>query len=198
MLSQLDKTFDDSSKLFARASKDAFIDPTQILLDSGLAEDMIVADLGCGSGFMSFAASKIVGRKGLVYAVDIRPDVLGHIESQIRVFGQRNVTTVAADLMKVGSTQIPEKSVDVAVLAKILYQLPEPGPAFEEAHRILKPGGKVLVLEWIKEGRVFGPSEKKSISGGEMKKMVRDADFLIESELGNDAYHYAFLLKEKV
>jgi ubiquinone/menaquinone biosynthesis C-methylase UbiE len=190
-LSDVNELFDDSQ------SKTDFIDPTEILLESGLAEDMIVADLGCGSGFMSFAASKIVGNGGVVYAVDIRRDVLGHVESQVRVFGQRNVTTVEADLMEVGSTGIAENSVDIVVLAKIVYQLPSPGPAFEEAHRILKPGGKVLILEWIKEGREFGPSKKKAISADEMKKIVRESDFLIEKELGNDDYHYAFLLKER-
>lgn len=194
---QLEDSLSDVNELFEEKAKSEFIDPTNILIQSGLTEDMVVADLGCGSGFMSFAASKIVGNRGVVYAVDIRRDVLGHIESQVRVFGQRNVATIEADLMEIGSTGIPEKSVDIVVLAKIVYQLPSPGPVFEEAHRILKPGGRVLLLEWIKEGREFGPSKKKAISADEMKKIVRDGDFLIEKELGNDNYHYAFLLKEQ-
>lgn len=197
MNSPLEDNLSNVNEVFEDLGKDRFIDPVDILKKSGLEDGMVAADLGAGSGFLSFAASKIVGDTGVVYAVDIRRDVLGHIESQIRVFGQRNVTTIEADLMHVASTGIPEHSVDVVILAKILYQLPDPAPALEEAHRILKPGGKVLVLEWIKEGREFGPSSKKAISVDEMKQVVREADFVIERELGNDLYHYAFLLKER-
>ncbi|MBU1118533.1 methyltransferase domain-containing protein [Patescibacteria group bacterium] len=174
--------------------KRQFLDMGAVYKEAGLTPGMIVADLGCGSGFLSFKAARIVGDNGLVYAVDVRRDVLGHIEDQKQDFGIRNLKTVLADLSVQGSTEIPEKSVDLVLLAKIIYQVSNTDMLFDEARRILKPEGKVLVIEWKKEKQPFGPPEEKRVSYADIKKIVRNVGFVIEKDIDAEPYHYGVLL----
>lgn len=173
-----------------------FISPKQFLKDAGLSVGMVMADLGAGSGFFSFAGAELVGDNGEVYAVDVRPEILGHIESQKNVFGKRNVLTIEADLRTPGSTGILDDSVDFVLLAKVLHDVEDVTPVFNEAHRILKEGGKAVVLEWVKEKTFAGMSAERLISHDEMKELVRSHNFVVEEEVAADDYHYAFILKE--
>lgn len=173
-----------------------FISPKTFLQEAGVAADMVVADLGCGSGFFSFAAAELVGDRGEVYAVDIRADILGHIESQKNVFGKRNVLTIQADLASPGSTGILDDSVDFVLLAKILHDVEDMTPVFNEAHRILKEGGKAVVLEWLAEKTFPGLNSDQLVSFDEMKELVKSHNFVIEDEIATDDFHYAFIMKE--
>ena len=79
----------------------ALLDAEKILTRLGIAEGMIVADLGCGGGGHFVApASRLVGRTGHVYAVDIQKAVLHTVESKLRLQHVTNVDLVWSDLEK--------------------------------------------------------------------------------------------------
>ena len=62
-----------------------FLNPAQIIKQIDLEPGAQVGDLGCGTGYMSFAASSVIGEKGQIYAVDIQKPVLSQVQKEVQV-----------------------------------------------------------------------------------------------------------------
>jgi len=130
------------------ASGDKLLNPEKLMKAVGVAEGMSCADLGCGSaGFFVLQAGEMVGKQGHVYAVDILKSVLESIDSKARLEGLDNVTPVWSDLERVGAAKIPEASLDGVFLISTIHQAHQPANMLKEAKRLLKPGGKLLLVE---------------------------------------------------
>ena len=125
------------------------------LLNTGLIlekiqvkEKMRVADLGCGSHcHFVFPISKIVGRYGTVYAVDILKDVLGNVQKQANVESLKNIKTVWTDLEIFGATKIESNSLDLVLLVNTLYQSKKQSEIIREAARLLKKDGELFIAD---------------------------------------------------
>ena len=111
-----------------------------------------VADLACGEGYLTLEAAAWARR---VIAIDCDPDVLRRARALARRRGIANVTWKRGDIARL---PIEEATIDVALLSQALHQIVEPNRAVAEAVRILRPGGRLLVLElrphdqaWVKQ-----------------------------------------------
>jgi SAM-dependent methyltransferase len=100
-----------------------------------------VADLGCGEGYLSIEAAGWARR---VIAVDRSKDVLARAKALAARRKVRNITWKRGELDRL---PIEDASVDVALLSQALHHATHPEAALTEARRILRPGGRVLVLE---------------------------------------------------
>lgn len=110
-----------------------------------------VADLGCGEGYLSIEAARWAKR---VVAVDRSADVLARAKELAARRRVRNITWKRGEIERV---PLPDGSVDLAVLSQALHHASEPAVALAEAVRIVRPGGRVLVLDlrsheeqWVK------------------------------------------------
>jgi len=134
------------------------IDARSLLEKAGIGEKMKIADLGCGRrGYFTLQAAKLVGDQGMVYAVDILRDSLEDVKSLANLFGIPNIKTVWADLEVLNSTQIPDALIDLVMLNNVLWQTEKDELIIQEAIRILRKGGKLLVTDWKKIKTPFGP-----------------------------------------
>ncbi|MGH9163163.1 MAG: metalloregulator ArsR/SmtB family transcription factor [Vicinamibacteraceae bacterium] len=113
---------------------------------------LVVADLGCGEGYLTVETARWAKR---VIAVDRSQTVLQRARALARKRGVRNVTWRQGEIERV---PVGDGEVDVVLLSQALHHAAEPARALREAHRILKPGGCVLLLElrghdqtWVKE-----------------------------------------------
>lgn len=100
-----------------------------------------VADLGCGEGYLTIEAARWANR---VVAIDRSPDVLARGKELARRRGVKNITWKRGELQK---APIDDASMDLVLLSQALHHADEPGAALTEAHRILRPGGRVLLLD---------------------------------------------------
>ena len=100
-----------------------------------------VADLGCGEGYLTIEAARWAKR---VTAIDRSPDVLKRGKELARRRGVSNITWKRGELQK---APIDDESMDLVLLSQALHHADEPGAALKEAHRILRPGGRVLLLD---------------------------------------------------
>jgi ArsR family transcriptional regulator len=110
-----------------------------------------VADLGCGEGYLSIEAARWARQ---VVAVDRSPDVLARAKE---LAARRRVKNITWKRGEIEHVPLPDASVDVAVLSQALHHASQPAVALAEAARIVKPGGRVLVLDlrtheelWVK------------------------------------------------
>lgn len=173
-----------------------FLNPKKILSQTGIAEDMKVIDLGCGSGYMAFEAARMVGPSGIVYAVDIQKPVLSSLRSNISFYGLRNVKPVWADIEKPGSCGIEDNSLDMVLLVMNLYQAKEHNNIFADAYKMLKPNGKILIVDWKREAIPIGPDVKFRISYGVARKMAQNVGFKYLGDVETDPYHFGILFKK--
>ncbi len=169
-----------------------FLNPMELLRQLGLLAGVKIADLGCGTGYIVLPTAKMVGAQGRVYAVDIRRSMLQQITVKAQERGLFNIQPVWADLTIPGSTKIPDNSVDAAFLVNVLFQLPKREPAVLEAQRIVRPGGKVVVVDWNDKPVSFGPAEDQRVTEEQIQGMF-GKDFTFEKPLAVGAYHFGFV-----
>jgi predicted methyltransferase len=168
-----------------------FMEPEKVLFLAGLSIGQTFADLGSGSGFYTLAASKIVGERGTVYSVDILESALDHVSAEARLKNARNIKTMACDLeQKKACSQILDGSVDMVLLANITHQIKNRTNLFEEAYRMLKSGGKLLVIEWNDQPGPIGPVAADRIAQAEVESAAKSATFKPAGNLRADIYHY--------
>lgn len=169
-----------------------FLNPDSLVAQVALPFGSNVADLGCGSGFYTVAASRVVGPGGRVYAVDIQDGKLSFTQSAAHLAGLANVTTIKANLTST-VTEIPGLSCDLVVLASILHEITDRKPLLANSYRLLKTGGKLLVVEWKKEVTPFGPELSARLDPSVIEQELVLSGFRKTQDLIADSYHYAML-----
>lgn len=108
-----------------------------------------VADFGVGrTAHLAFPAARLVGEDGVVYAVDIHPDALAMIDGHRKLHAQNNLETVWGDIERVGGVAIPSSTLDVIFLVNTLWQARNHVGIANEALRLLRPGGRIVVVDW--------------------------------------------------
>lgn len=183
------------TKPIRRPSPIRFLNPDNIFSQLDIEEKMTIADLGCGSGFMTIKAAQLVGENGTVYAVDIQKGVISEINSKIKLFNLRNIKPIWANLENVGSTEISESSVDLSLLVHILHQSKIRPEVIKEAKRITKPKGKILVVDWQKGKTMLGTPEKTRASKETLLKEAEAQGLRFLKDIKTDPSHYGFLME---
>jgi len=174
-----------------------FLKPQEVLASLNVIEGMKVADLGCGNlGYFIIPLAKLVGKEGVAYALDIQKSVLDGVKSRAKLEGITNLETVWANLEKAGSIQIPAGSLDIALLINVLFQNKDRKAIIKEAARLLKKGGKLLIIDWKKTGIPFGPAVQLRVDFSEIKKMSAELglNLIEEKEFGD--YFWGLILQK--
>jgi ubiquinone/menaquinone biosynthesis C-methylase UbiE len=107
-------------------------------------EASVVADIGAGSGFYTFRIAKRVP-KGKVYAVEIQDSAIKYLKEKSEELGFDNVITVKGSEK---SPQLPENSIDLAIMVDVYHELLYPHEVLQEIKKSLKPDGKLLLIEY--------------------------------------------------
>lgn len=163
------------------------LNPEQILRNQAkLGAGMKVADFGCGNGFFTFTAARLVGEKGLVYAVDVQKTCLGTIASESRRHRLNNVKTVWSNLEVFGATNIPAESVDVGLVIHTLYLVDQVNDFLREVARLIKPGGLLIVIDWQPNAKgAGGPKTENRTSEEQVRSAAGAIPVLQETEFFN-------------
>ena len=121
--------------------------PDRVIKQMKLKPTDVVADIGAGTGYFSFRLNRVVSQ-GKVYAVDIQPEMLAIIEQRKKTLGVDNVATV---LGTETDTKLPAQQVDVVLLVDAYHEFSYPREMMESIVRSLKPGGRVVQVEYRAE-----------------------------------------------
>ena len=173
------------------------INAKDLLNKIGIEENMRMGDLGCGArGYFATQAAKMVGHKGIVYAVDVVKNVLTSVISYAHILGIYNITCVLSNLEKYGATKIRPGSLDVALLINVLFQTKDDATVLKESVRLLKSGGKLAICDWKRTGAPFGPAVELRVDFEAMKQLAAGLGLKLEKELEAGPYHWAMVFKK--
>jgi ubiquinone/menaquinone biosynthesis C-methylase UbiE len=180
----------------------AFSDPQTILDRFGVHEGQVIADLGAGSGFYSIAAAKMVGRSGTVYAIEVQEEVLRRLANHAHHERAVNIHSIHADMEQLGGTKIADRTVDSALVCNVLFQVEDKPGFLAEVKRILKPGGRVLVVDWADSFGGTGPQPQYVVKPEKARELFAAGGFTevpaLSASISGSAgdHHYALVFRK--
>ncbi|RII35519.1 class I SAM-dependent methyltransferase [Clostridium chromiireducens] len=161
--------------------------PEQTLISLHLQEEAIMADIGCGIGYFTIPASKIVGENGKIFAMDISPEMLKDVEIKI---SDNNISNVETILTEENDLKLEDNKVTFAFISLVLHEANEKENFLNEVKRIIIPNGKITIVEWEKAESEFGPPIDHRIDRVSLMKLLDKVGFsTIESiDIGENFY----------
>lgn len=173
-----------------------FVNPENTISHLELKTGITAADFGCGAGFYTIPLAKAVGADGKVYAFDIRKEMLEIIKSKARLENLLNVETIWADLEINGSTKLRDEAADAVIISNLLFQVENKRALAKEAVRILKKGGRLLVVEWGEGAGIGGPLPTQRVRREEVKRIFEEEKLIFAEEFNAGDRHYGLLFRK--
>lgn len=173
-----------------------FLEPERIVKNLGLEKGDHVADFGAGHGYFTIPMAKAVGGDGKVYAIDVQKSVLEIIRSRAKLDHILNIEPVWADLDQPHGSKIQEKYLDLVMVANILFQTENKAGLFQEAHRILQAGGRLVIMEWDATPTPLGPPISLRVSKEQVRRWGEEAGFNFDREFEAGSHHYGLIFRK--
>jgi predicted methyltransferase len=168
-------------------ARDAYQKPDEVVKALGLRPGEVVADIGAGSGYFALRFARAVGETGRVYAVDISPDMVRHLNRRIRDAGVRNLMTVLSDP---DDPLLPDASIDRFVIVDTWHHVENHAQYLARLRRMLKPGGQIVHIDFQKRELPLGPPLGMKIAREDLIREMETAGFRLASEHTFLPYQY--------
>ena len=168
-------------------ARDAYQKPDEVLKALALRPGEVVADIGAGSGYFALRFARAVGETGRVYAVDVSPDMVRHLNRRLRDAGVRNVVPVLSDP---DDPLLPDASVDRFVIVDTWHHIEDQAEvprAAEADAQARRPGRAHRLPEARPAG---GPPVGMKIAREDLVKQMETAGFRLAAEHGFLPYQY--------
>src|SRR5207244_11307211 len=132
------------------------------------------AVVGAGSGYMTAKLAKRVGNTGVVYATDIQPAMIALLDERMK---KQKITNVRSVIGTVDDPMLPAGSIDMALLVDVYHEFSHPQAMLRRIHEALKPGGRMVLLEYRKEDPSIPIRPEHKMSVAEAKLEVEAEGF---------------------
>lgn len=172
------------------------MNPARMLAACNIQVTDDVADFGAGSGFMARELAQIASQ-GNVYAIEINRDMVARINHEIAEKQIKNLHPLWGDIELPGGSRLGDQSVNMVVLSNILFQLDDKASCIREVSRVLKPGGRVLIVDWQESFGGLGPAPHHVFDQKMAETLLSQAGFTkVSDDLPAGEHHYAILFKK--
>ncbi|MFQ4142683.1 class I SAM-dependent methyltransferase [Chlorogloeopsis sp. ULAP02] len=175
-----------------RPSREAEEQPSKIVTALNLKPTDIVADIGAGTGYLSFRiASQLT--QGKVLAVDIQPEMLDIIDFLKK---ENNITNVEPILATATNPNLAPASIDLALMVDAYHEFEYPQEIMQAISKALKPGGRVVLVEYRGENPFILIKALHKMTQRQVKKEMQ-AVGLVWRETKNFLPQQHFMIFEK-
>ncbi|OHA89136.1 MAG: hypothetical protein A2653_02915 [Candidatus Zambryskibacteria bacterium RIFCSPHIGHO2_01_FULL_43_25] len=174
-----------------------FSDPQKNIDQLNLLLGQVVVDFGSGSGHYTLAAALKVGESGRVYAVDIQKDLLARIKNEARRRNLSNVEIIWGDIEQIGGTRLKDASADWVFMSNVLFQISNKEACAGEAARILKSGGRALIIDWTDSFEGLGPEQSAVFTRDSAVSLFSNKGFSVEKDISAGEHHFGIMMLKK-
>ncbi len=134
-----------------RPGRDEYQEPERVIEALDLSPTMTVADIGSGSGYFTRRFLKALSPHGLIYAVDVEPQMLDYVKKTIEKMGI--YTNVKYVLAEPNNPDLPDNSVDLIFLCNVFHHLEDRTEYFTQAQQALTANGRVVIIDFYADER---------------------------------------------
>lgn len=173
-----------------------FLRPESVIERFQLGEGMRVADLGVGTGVYTLAAAEAVGEHGVVYACDVQKELLTKLTQHAEERGLKNITVIWSNLEDENGSTLADGSVDAAIATNILFQVEHKENFMKEVSRIVRPGGKVLIVDWSDSTGGVGPHAGAVVRRSVAQSLADAVGLQFEKDVDAGSHHYGMIFRK--
>lgn len=174
--------------------RDVYQKPLEVIHALGLKPGEIIADIGAGSGYFTFHLARHVGEKGKVYAVDVSPEMVRHVNRRIRDSKTTNAVAVLADP---DDPLLPDQSVNRFFICDVWHHVDNPTKYLALMKKMLKPGGEIVMIDFHKKELPVGPPMQMKIAREDLIKKLEANGFKLTKEHTFLPYQYFLVFAPK-
>ena len=168
--------------------------PDLLLPELNLQAGMIVADVGAGTGYYSRLMSKAVGANGIVYAVDVQPQMVSMLKE---VAAKPEFTNIKPVLSKVDDVKLPPQSIDLAIMVDVYHELEFPHEVMTSIIAALKPEGRVVFVEYRAEDPRVPIKEVHKMTEAQVKREALTHALMWERTASTLPWQHVIIFKKK-
>lgn len=188
------KSVEEYIALFEDPSRTQWQMPERVVEALALKVGDAVADIGAGSGYFSVLFSRKVGDKGKVFAVDVETGMIDHIKKRVAKEGLVNITPVLCEADNPG---LAEKSADLVFICDTWHHIFERPAYLKRIARILRPGGRLVIVDFKKEPTPEGPPMRMRLSQGEVAHEITSSGYVLSGNFDFLPYQYFLIFEVK-
>jgi ubiquinone/menaquinone biosynthesis C-methylase UbiE len=184
--------------LGAGSSSFSLIHTDSLFEELNLCNGCTFLDMACGPGDYSIAASKHVGDKGLVYAVDLWEEAIDALSKKVAARNIKNIRMMVGNVSQ--PLPIGAGAVDVCLISTVLHDFVQEGvadKALEEVARVLKPKGLLAILEFKKIEGPPGPPLRIRLNPEEVERWVLSHGFISLRLRNIGPYNYLVIFEKR-
>jgi len=163
----------------------------------GIEPGMSVADFGAGSGHYIWPIAEALENSGQLFAIDVQQDLLRRIHNEAHKRGYKNIKIIWTDLEKPKSSKIADRALDYVLISNLLFQIENKSSVIQEARRVLKPSGKLILIDWSDSFGGLGPQTSNVVPMTAGIQLLRQGGFEITDEFKAGAHHWGLLALPK-
>lgn len=166
--------------------------PVDLLIETlePISDDMVIADLGCGTGYLTIPLAKHINGRGDICAVDINPEMLAIVKERAK--GLNNVKIVKSEENNI---PLPDGLVDVSYLLAVYHELNDPVKFLMEIRRISKPVHRIVIVDWNDVRGEMGPPMEERIHENEVINLFRNWGYGLIKKFAPSPYVYGLVFK---
>jgi len=174
--------------------RDAYQKPQEVITALKLKEGEVIADIGAGSGYFTFRLAHHVGDTGRVYAVDVSPEMVVHLNRRIRDLKLKSVVSILA---APDDPLLADASVDLFFICDTWHHIENHDRYLALLKKMLKPGGQIVMVDFKKEQTPMGPPMEMRIDRADLVKEMEKNGFKVAAEHTFLPYQYFLVFKVK-
>ncbi len=160
-------------------ARDEYQKPHDVITALDLKPGEVMADIGAGSGYFTFRLAHHLGETGRVYAVDVSPDMILHLNRRIRDLQAKNVVSI---LSAPDDPLLADGSIDRFFICDTWHHIGDHVHYLALVKKMLKPGGQVVMIDFKKAQTPVGPPMEMRIDRNDLLKEMESNGFKLAAE----------------
>jgi ubiquinone/menaquinone biosynthesis C-methylase UbiE len=175
-----------------RPEREAEEEPSRAIEALGLRPGMTVADIGAGSGYYTVRMARRVGPDGKVYATDIQMGMLSLLQRRAK---QEQIQNIVPVLGAVDDPKLPLGALDLALMVDVYHELSAPQVFVRRLREALKPGGRLVLIEFRKEDPRVPIREEHKMSVAQVRQELTADGYSIDELIDVLPWQHIIVLK---